>query len=62
MEKIVAANAQGIGKEVLADEVHLGRADLKKAKDERQEDLKGPVFTKDWDINGETVTLGVARA
>ncbi len=62
VEKIVAANAQGIGKEVLADEVHLGRADLKKAKDERQEDLKGPVFTKDWDINGETVTLGVARA
>lgn len=48
-EKICAlmqANAQSIQEDVLADEMHL-------------DSLDG--YTKEWDINGETVTLGVKR-
>ncbi len=56
--RILDDNAEKIGKEVLADSVNLGQDKMEQAKTGRI----NPVFTKEWNINGENVTLGVAKA
>ena len=44
--ELIKNNADEIKSEVMADYIHLG-------------EMKG--FTKEWNINGETVMLGVER-
>lgn len=56
--RILDANSAEIGKEVLADSVNLGQDKMEQAKNQGI----NPVFTKEWNINGENVTLGVAKA
>jgi isoleucyl-tRNA synthetase len=46
IQEIFERNLDEIKSEVLADEIHLGAAEG---------------FTKEWNINGETVTLGVVK-
>ncbi len=43
---ILSSNREGIMKEVLADDIVIG---------------KGDGYNKDWNINGEEVTLGVKK-
>ena len=43
---ILSSNREGIMKEVLADDIVIG---------------KGDGYNKDWNINGEDVTLGVKK-
>ena len=46
MAELIKNNADEIKSEVMADYIHLG-------------EMKG--FTKEWNINGETVMLGVEK-
>ena len=45
-QELVKANADEIKTEVMADHIHLGQ-------------MKG--FVKEWNINGESVMLGVEK-
>lgn len=54
---ILERNQKEIGSEVLADEVCLGADSLEAAKAAGG----NQIFTKEWNINGEDVTLGVTK-
>lgn len=56
---ILKKNLEEIGNEVLADEVRLGADSILQAQAAAGEK---PVFAKEWNINGENVTLGVTKA
>ena len=60
--KILAANAGEIGREVLADSVEVGQEALEAARQKASQPGVNPVFVKEWNINGENVTLGVTKA
>ncbi len=55
---ILEKNSQLIGSEVLADQVVLGADALEAASKEAG---ANPLFAKEWNINGEDVTLGVTK-
>ena len=60
--KILEANAGEIGREVLADSVEVGQEALEAARQKASQPGVNPVFVKEWNINGENVTLGVTKA